>query len=82
MSIASFLSERSSFSNAGVRSSAAARPAFRCGWVATHTLSRHESRENSRMFWNVRVMPPHAMRLALRPEMVRPSNTIVPCVGA
>ena len=33
------------------------------------------------MFWNVRVMPPQAMRLALSPLMVRPSNVTLPWVG-
>jgi hypothetical protein len=75
------LSAPSSFSNAGVRSTADASPALRCGCVATQTLSRQESRVNSRMFWNVRVMPPQAMRFGLIPEMGFPSNVMRPWVG-
>ena len=76
------LSAASSASKPGVRKIAGHSPALRCGCAATATLSRQDSREKSRMFWNVRVMPPHAMRLALSPEISRPSKRTRPFVGA
>ena len=36
----------------------------------------------SRMFWNVRAMPPAAMELVFIPEIVRPSKTMRPVLGA
>jgi len=46
-----------------------------------HTLSRQQRDENSRMFWNVRVMPLCAIRYGRSPEIVSPRNRTTPEVG-